>query len=169
MYENGLRMWMKNLWRLTRESNERGNTVPLPSYAFAFTIPEMTRRIREEPDLAVRVVGCCVGALVVNKLATDINSVACNDPVKESELACLSAILGTKSDDVMRLLRHPGAIEFTNIVFLAWAISRFSASARVPSDVPKMVQETFVILSQALPAELKLLDRTDTLMNVSDG
>ena len=165
-------MWMKNLWRLTIESNEGGNSVPLPSYVFAFAIPEMTRRVREEPDLVVRVVGCCVGALVVNKLATDINSrtnAQAQVLVNDDELACLSAILGTKSDDVMRLLRHRGAIEFTSIVFLAWAISRSSASARVPSDVPKMVQQTFGILSQALPAELRPLDRTDTLMKVSDG
>jgi hypothetical protein len=111
-------MWMKNLWHFTRGYNERGNSVPLPSYVcIAFTNPEMTRRIREERDLAVRVIGRCVEALVVNKLAADINSRSV--PVSNDELACLSAILGTKSDDVMLLLNHPGAIEFTNMIFLA--------------------------------------------------
>jgi hypothetical protein len=75
MYRSVLRVWMKNLWDFTRQYNEPGNSVPLPSYVcIAFTNPEMTRRIREQRDLAVRVIGRCVEALVVNKLAADIKS-----------------------------------------------------------------------------------------------
>ena len=66
---------MKNLWDFTRQFNKPGNSelVPLPPYfPIAFTNPEMTRRIREERDLAVRVAGRCLEALVVNKLVADI-------------------------------------------------------------------------------------------------
>ena len=166
-----LRMCLKGLWYFGQAYNNLGSSVPLSSDIYVtLSSSEMTRcirRIREQYDLEVCVVGRCVEALVVNKLAAEIQSR--DDPASDDELACLSAILGTKSDDVMLLLRHPGAIEFTDIAFLAWAISRVPASARVTSDVPPMVQQTFGILSQALPAELRLLDPTDTLMNVSEG
>lgn len=162
---------MKNLWHFTRESNEHGNSEPLPSYIrLAFTNPEITRRIHGESSLAIFVIGRCVGALVVNKLVAGIN--ARDVAVSDLELACLSAILGTKSDDVLLLLRHQGAIELTNIIFLAWANIDSSGSASVPSDVLDVVHQTFVILSKALPAELNTtmqLDQTDALISVPDG
>src|SRR6201996_3044954 len=113
---------MENLWRFTKACNEPENlhSAPLPSYVcITFANPEMTRRIREERDLAVRVIGRCVEAFVVNKLATDIKSrrtLVSNDAlVSNDELACLSAILGTKSEDMKVMIKHPGAIEFTNM------------------------------------------------------
>ncbi len=173
MYRNILRERMKNLWHFTREYSERGSSVPLPSYVcIAFTNPEMTRRIREEQDLTVRVIGRCVEALVVNKLAADINSRDVSESVTDDELACLSAILGSKSDDVMLWLDHPGAIEFTNMVFLALDDFYSFTLETVPSYVLDVVQQTFSALSQALPPELNTmmrLNQTDTLMNVSDG
>ncbi|KAI9438975.1 hypothetical protein H4582DRAFT_106978 [Lactarius indigo] len=171
MYRSILRLWMKDLWQTTREYNEpqAGNRVPLPPYVCAtFANPEMTHRIRKHADHAVRVIGHCVEALVVIKLAADVNSR--NALVSNNELACLSTILGTKSHDVMLLLSHPGAIEFTALVFLALANIDSSASARVPSE--DVLQQTFDILSRALPAELNAtvrLDQTDLLMNDSLG
>jgi hypothetical protein len=157
---------MENLWYSTREYNERGNSLPLPSYVrIAFTNPEMTRRIREECDFAVRVTGRCVEALVVSKLTTNINSG--NVPVSDddSELACLSAILGSKTRDVMLLLEHPGAVEFTNMIFLA--LDNFFTLETVPLDVLNVVQGTFRILSLrlALPAD----QTNSTLMSDPDG
>ena len=72
----------------------------------------------------------------------------------------------------MHLLRHPGAIEFMNIVFFAWANIDSIPSARVPSDVLDVFQQTSGALSQALPPCLNTemrLNQTDTLMNVPDG
>ncbi|KAH9071447.1 hypothetical protein EDB83DRAFT_2364006 [Lactarius deliciosus] len=164
------RVWMKNLWDFTREYNERGNS-PLPSYiSVAFTNPEMTHRIRNQRDLAVRVVGRCVGALVVNKLAAYIKSR--NVPVSNVELACLSAILSTERDDVLLLLRHPGAIELTNIVLFALANIDTSASTSVPSDALDVILQTFGILSRALPSELNTvmrLDQTGAFIGISNG
>jgi len=164
---------MKNLWDFTREYNECGNSVPLPSYVYiTFTNPKMIRHIRKQDDITVRVIGCCVEALVINKLAADISSR--NVPVSIDELSCLSAILGAKSDDVMLLLSHPGAIELTNMVFFALVdfYSSESTYPREPLDVLDVVQKTFEIISHALPAQLNatmLLNQTGTLMNVSDG
>ena len=164
---------MKNLWSFIRGYNERANAAPLPSYVFiTFTNPEMTRRIREEGDLAVRVIGRCVEAFVVNKLATDIKSR--RTLVSNDELACLSAILGTKSDDVKRLLKRPGAIDFTNMIFLALDDFYSMTLETVPSYVLTVVQETFIFLSRALPPEWnakmrRIQEDSLMLMNVSDG
>ena len=171
IYGAVLHAWMHNLWHITRESNKLGSAEPLPPYiCLAFTNPEMTRRIHGESGLDVHVIGRCVEALVVNKLVVDIS--ACNGVASNVERACLSAILGTKSDDVLLLLRHQGAIELTNIVFLAWANIDSSDSASVPLDVLDVVHQTFTILSQVLPAELNIamqLDQTDALINVPGG
>ena len=159
-----LRVCLKGLWYFGRASNQLGG-----SSCITLTNPEMIHRINEQHDLTVRMIGRCVEALVVNKLAADIKSRGI--PICNSELACLSAILGTKSHDVMLLLNHPGAIEFTNMTFLA--LDNFdSASARVSPDVLDVVQETFGIISRALPADLNVampLDQTYTRMNICDG
>ena len=165
-------MWMKSLWDFAREYNERSNSVSLPSYVcIAFANPEMTRRIRKQRDRAVRVIGHCIKALVVNKLAIDIKSR--NVPVSNDELACLLAILNIKSNDVLLLLRHPGAIELTNMVFLASDDFYTSTSHEtVPSYVLDVVQQTIDALSRALPPDLNSkmrLNQIDTLRNVSDG
>ena len=154
-----------------REYNEHRNSVPLPSYVcVAFTNPEMSRRIRKQRDLAIRVVGRCVEALIVNKLAANICSR--NISVSNDELTCLSAILGTKSHDVIRLLNSPGAIEFTNMVFLASDNFYSFTLETVPSYVLGVVQQTSSALSWALPPELDAkmrLNQTSPLMNLSDG
>ena len=168
-----LRLCLKGLWYFGREFHQLKSSVPLPSYiCIAFTNPEIANSIGRSNDLVAHETGRCAGALVVNKLAADINSRT--DPIRDVELRCISAILGIETRDAIRLLRHRGAIEFTNIVFLALAdidsasAGNLSASANIPSDVPDAVHQTFAILCQALPAELDAairLDQRDTLMN----
>jgi len=154
---------MLNLWHFAREFNERENSVSLPSFVcIAFANPEMARRIREDRDLAIHVIGRCAQALVVNKLAADL--ISRNVPVGNDELTCLSAILGTKSRYVMHLLDHPSAIEFTNMVFLALDDFYSFALETVPSYVLDVVQQTSI----ALNARMRL-NQTDALMSVSDG
>jgi hypothetical protein len=164
---------MKKLWSFTVAYNEPWSKEHLPSnVCIAFTNPEMIRRIREQRDLAVRVIGRCVEALVVKNITADIKSR--NVPVSNDKLklGCLTVILGTKSDDVKLLLKHPGAIEFTKMVFLALDNFHYFALETVPMDVLDVVQETFGILARALPPEWSvamMLDQADTLMNASDG
>lgn len=65
----------------------------LPFYVrIAFTNPVVTplSHIHEDADLAVRVIGHCIKALVVNKLAADIESR--NVLVRNDEVARLSAV-----------------------------------------------------------------------------
>jgi hypothetical protein len=165
-----LRACMKNLWHFTRAYNEHGNTVPLPSYlCIAFINPEMTRRIYQDADLATQAMLCCVGALVVNNLAANINSRKVSP--SDAELACLSAILATKRRDTIHLLQYPSAIELTNMVFLA--LNGICSNRKLlPPDVSAVVQWTFGILSQALPPNLNAgvkLNGTDTLTQVPGG
>lgn len=152
--------------------HERGNSVPLPSYvSVAFTNPEMSRRICKQRDLAIREMGRCVGALVVNKLAADVNSLKVL--AHDDEIACISSITGTNSDAVKLLLTHTGAVELTNLVFLALDDSDDSSPGTVPTYLLDVVQQTFSALSHDLPRELRedmiRLTRTDTLMNGSDS
>jgi hypothetical protein len=121
----------------------------------------------ESHDLSIRVTGQCIGALVVNKLTADINSR--NIPVSIDELACLSAILGTKTDNVTLLLNHRGAIEFTSVLFIALAHVSSLDCQKVPLDTCHVLQQTLNVLSRALPSELNAkmwLYQTDTF-NIS--
>ncbi|KAI9447563.1 hypothetical protein H4582DRAFT_1894657 [Lactarius indigo] len=130
----------------------------------------MTRRIREQRDPVVRVIGCCVAALVVNKLAADISSHVV--PVGDEELACLSAILDTETHNVILWLRHPGAIELAGIVSLALEVVCSLVADTVPSHVQDVVQQTLDFISQALPVEgiaHQSLDQTIDLINASDS
>ena len=132
----------------------------------------MTRRIREERDPAVRVIGRCVEALVVNKLAVDMKLSDHQVTDGGLKLACLSALLGTKSDVVMVLLNHPGAAGFTKMLSLTLDNSHSLTQDSVPSAILKVVQDTFGILSHALPPEWNIAmssDLTDVLINVPDG
>ncbi|KAH9053311.1 hypothetical protein EDB87DRAFT_1652133 [Lactarius vividus] len=164
-------MYMKSLWHFARACIELGNSIPLPSYFYiAFAHPVITRRILDEDDITVDVIRRCVGALVVNKLATDINTRTV--PISDTEIACLSSILGTNRQDVTHLLSHPGAIQFVNMVFLAKKDIFVFPFKGATSGVPDVVRQTFSILSRALPAQLNeemRLDLTDILVHVSKG
>jgi hypothetical protein len=170
VYWTALRVWMQKIWYFMRWYNERGNSVPLPSYVcVTFINPEMSRRIRKQRDLALREMGRCVGALVVNKLAADVTSLKVL--VSNDEIACISSILGTSSDSVRLLLSHPGAVEFTNAIFLALDDFDDCSPRAMPTYLLDMVQQTSSTLSHELPLELKAMMRltqTDTLMNGTD-
>ena len=171
MFKTVFRVCLKSLWTVVRAADEPGKSAPLPSYVYgAFANPEMTRRIHQETDLTTGVIGRCVETVVVSKLAADINSRRnTQDPVNDYELACLSTILRTKTDDLMLLLRHPGAIELTNMVFLASHDIHSFTLQTVPSYMLVVVKETSGSLFQALPPDFSVTMEAKTLMNVSDG
>ena len=163
-----LRLCLRGLWYFGREFNRLKSFAPLPSYiCVAFANSEIANGMGRCNDLVAHEIGRCAGALIVNKLVVDINSNSRTDPIGDVELRCLSTILGIKTSDVTRFLLHPGAIELTNIVFLALA-DIDSVSTCMPPDVLGAVQQTFAILCQALPDGLNAamqLDQKDTLMN----
>ena len=115
-------------------------------------------------------IGHCVDALVVNKLAADIRSH--NTPVNTDKLVCLSAILGTKIDDVKLLLNYPGAIEFTNMLLFSLGIPNPIFGGPVPSYVLDVFQQTSSALSHALPhisnTEIRR-NEIESIMNISGG
>ena len=161
---------MKNIWHFIKEYNEPGNLAPLPSFVrIAFTNLEVTRRIRQQGDLTVNVIGRCIEALVINKLAGDTNSH--NVPVNNDDLACLSAILGTENHDVRLCLGQPGIVELVNLASLALGHVSSLRVDQMPPDTRSVLQQTLGILSQALltqgNGELPL-DQTVALANVSN-
>ena len=130
----------------------------------------MKRLIHHDADLPTGVIGCCVEALVVNKLIADINSR--NAPVSKKDLACLSTILRTNIDDVTLWLAQPGAIELWGIANLLSDVVCSLITNAGPLDVLDVVQQTLDLVSQALPAEKIVqlqLDQTVSLINVSNG
>ncbi|KAH8987571.1 hypothetical protein EDB86DRAFT_2106920 [Lactarius hatsudake] len=148
-----LRVCLRSLWCCGEAYNRPKNSEPLPSYVrVVFASPEMTHRIQAEEDPAARVIGRCFGSLVAKKLSADIDSR--NNTrgvrVKDGELACLSAILGTESHEVMSWLGEPGAIELANIVSLMLVDADPLVGDKMPSDVLHVLKKTLNILSQAL-------------------
>ncbi|KAH8993891.1 hypothetical protein EDB86DRAFT_1317031 [Lactarius hatsudake] len=140
-----LRMCLKRLWFTGRAFNQGGKSLPSPSdLHITFSHPEIIRGIYEHQDPAVRAIGRCVGALVVNNLAVDLNSRII--PASHAELECLSAVLsiGDRSLEPLLLLKQP-----------------------VPFGVPDMIQQTFIILSQTLLAESQP-GRTITIIDGPD-
>ncbi|KAH9079595.1 hypothetical protein EDB83DRAFT_1291712 [Lactarius deliciosus] len=167
-----LRLCLKSLWYFGREYNQPWASEPLPSY-FPRTLssPEFSRLIQTEQDPVSRVMVCCFGALVVKKLVAGIKSSNLKAQISDKELACLSAILGTESDDVKLWLRQPGSIELVNTLFLAFGDIGSLSADTVPSYVLDVVPQTFSILSQVLPAEINTKPRPDqkhALANIPD-
>ena len=147
-----LQVCLKSLWYCGRAYDQQRELEPLPTYfRVAFASPEMTRRIQTEQDLSVRVIGRCFGALVAKKLSADISlrRVQVNDGV----LACLSAILGIESREVMSLLGQPGAIEFSSIISLLSVDAHLLGDDTMPSDVFDVFKQTLHILSQSFLTE----------------
>ncbi|KAH9034786.1 hypothetical protein EDB84DRAFT_52719 [Lactarius hengduanensis] len=149
--KNRLRVCLKCLWSCGRGYNRLKNSESLPPYVrIVFANPDMTHRFQAEEDLAARVIGGCFGALVAKKISADIDW---NDVgVKEGELACLSAILGIESREVMFLLGQPGAIDLASIVSLISASADSLVGDTMPSDVLDVFKETLGVLSEPLLA-----------------
>ncbi|KAI9447639.1 hypothetical protein H4582DRAFT_12092 [Lactarius indigo] len=146
--KNRLRVCLKCLWSCGKAYNEKSQ--PLSSYVrIVFADPEMTHRIQAEDDLAARVIGRCFGALVAKRLSADIDFRNTRGVrVKEGELACLSAILGINSGEVMPLLGQPGAIELASIVSLISSSADSLVGGTMPSDVLVVFKQTLRILSE---------------------
>ena len=153
-----LQMCLKSLWNCVIAHHQLGPSNPLPSYfPCIFATPEIIRRIQRDEDRASRVIGHCFAALVVTKLAADFRS--CTVRVGENELAeCLSAILGVDSHMVRCWLRQPGPIEYMGMFLLALGEVGTIWTSWIGGTeelyVRDMVQQTFSILSHALPVRL---------------
>lgn len=160
---------MKNLWFFTRDYSTLSNSEPFPPYiCVAFANPEITRRICEERDLSVRAIGRCVEALVIDQLAVDIES-GKHSIRKDGELARLLPVFGTEGDYMKLSPSHLNAIELTKIGFLALDIFDSFNHETLSSDILDVVQQTFSILSRALPSELNVIIPPAQTNNLTDG
>jgi hypothetical protein len=149
MRKNRLRVCLNCLWHFGRAYNLPESFQPLPAYFSNSLMPEITPRVRTEVDSGVRVLGRCFEALIVNKLAADIDSRI--SAIRDTELACLSAILGTKSRDVELYFSRPGAVALANLISFVFVDT--SIFSTIPSDSLDVVQQTLGILSQPLSTQ----------------
>jgi hypothetical protein len=170
-----LRMCLKSLWYCAKAYHQPGAYRPLPSnFPLTLASPEIIRRIQAEEDPASRVIGRCLCALVVTKLAADARSRPdSNVPIGDDELACLSIILGTKSDDVRFCLEWPGAVELASLASLALGDLGSLDVSTLPPDGLDVAYQTLSILSGSLPtggeAVAPQLDRSLAQLNIPDG
>jgi hypothetical protein len=141
-----LRVCLNCLWSFGRAYNQLGVSQPLPTYFPNSLIPEIARRVQTEEDSAIRAMGRCVVALIINKFATDLNSRTF--PVDDGVLAFLSSILGTESYDLQFLLHQPGAVALANMISLGFGEVGTLVADEIPPDVLDVVQQTLAILSQ---------------------
>ena len=150
MRKNRLWICLNCLWHFGRAYNQPGIYEPLPSYFLNTLIPDITRRVQIEDDSGVGIMGHCFEALIVKKLAADLLDSRIG-PIKDVELACLSAILGTKSHDTL-YLSQPDTIALANMISFTFDKIGIMVPNKIPSDVTvlDMVQQTLDILSQPM-------------------
>ena len=146
MRKNRLWACLNCLWHFGRAYNQPGIYVPLPLFFLNTLITGTTRRVQIEEDSGIRMMGRCFEALIVRKLAADLDSGI--GTVKLAELACLSAILGTKSHDTAHYLRQPDTVALANMISLFEKIGTIPNA--FPSGVLVVVQQTLDILSQPM-------------------
>ena len=153
-----LRMCLRSLWYCAEAYHQPDISEPLPSYFPSnLASPEIIRLIHVEQDPVSRATGRCFGALVVMKMAADIRSRAdLNLPIRDEELACLSAILDAEDPNLRTWFSRPCAIELANMISLISTEIDFLFSDTVSSEseVLDMMQQTYNILTRTLPAEL---------------
>ncbi|KAH9051457.1 hypothetical protein EDB87DRAFT_1664906 [Lactarius vividus] len=144
-----LRVSLECLWCWVRVYNQ--NSVPLPP---SFSPPD-AHHLRDwaEQDPITGLIGRCFGALVVKKLATDINSsrdldVGVRDSELDAKLRCLSTILGGSKDDADTYLRQPGAISLASIISIIPSRDNALGTKNVPSDVLDIFRTTARILAE---------------------
>jgi hypothetical protein len=146
--KNRLRVCLNCLWHFGRAYNQSAVSQPLPAYFSNSLLPEITRRIRTEEDSGLRVLGRCFEALIVNKLVADIDSRS--GPIRDVELACLSAILGTKTELYQS---QPGAVALANLLSFMFDEVGTLIFDTTPSDSLDIVHQTLGILSQPLSTQ----------------
>ncbi len=146
-------MCLRNLWHCIRAYNQLGISVPLPSFVrISLAGPEITRRIHIQRDIAARVTGRCVCALIVNKLVDDFQSrVSFGGGVYDAELSCISSILGTEPAEFLSWPRPSAVIKLLNVISLvSGEIETLFTSGPMPVEVPIIVQQTIDVISPEL-------------------
>jgi hypothetical protein len=169
-----LRMCLKGLWYCAKACHQSGASKPLPS-SFPLTLasPEIIRRIQAEEDPASRVIGRCLCALVVMKLAADARP--CPDSkvqIDDDELECLSIILGTTNDDARLCLECPGAVELATLVSLALGDLGSLDVSTLPPDGLDVAYQALSLLSQSISTGEVValqLDRSLSQLDIPNG
>ena len=181
-----LRICVKSLWYCAQAYHRPGTSKPLPSY-FPDTLacPKITYIIGAEEDPVSRVMGRLFSALVVMKLVADVRSRTDSYfQANDDEVLCIAGALEEQGlcgyletpsfynvDASLRFrerLESPGAIELVNVVFLACvdSDSRLANTEWAPPYALDVIEQTFSILCQALPAEMKTKPELDHMYSL---
>ena len=187
-----LRTCVKCLWYCAQAYHRPGISKPMPSYfPSMLASPKITHLIGAELDAVSRVVGRCFSALVAMKLVADVKPrIASDFEVSDDEMLCLAAAFdeegffifeGSPSTSIRNelwnfrdSLEFSGVVELRNVLFLACVDSSFliANTEWAPPYALDVIQQTFSILSRALPAEINTeheLGRMFSQSNVSSG
>ena len=181
VHRSCLRMCLKSLWYCAQAYHRPGISKPLPSYfPSTFASPEIIHLIWDQ-DPVSRAVGRCFSALVVMKM--DVRSRSDHYFYSDDDdhwKRCLDSVLYNLSGIrplkwVFRSrLKFPGILELLLVVSFASAQNDLDILATadtdsVPSYALDVIQQTFSILSRALPAinTVLELDQMYSQANVS--
>ena len=146
-----LRMCLKTLWNCGKAYHQIPD--PLPSYfPLVLVRPEITRHFQSEEDPAVRITGCCFGALIASKLVDALESpISLIGRLRNAELACISSILGTEYHEFLLLPHRLHLINFRNVVSLmSDEIDTLFTSTGMPANLLNIAQDTLYILANSL-------------------
>ena len=117
-----------------------------PFVGITLTGPEFTRRIYLNGDVTIRVTGCCIRALIINKLADSISSSSA--AVYNEEMGYVSSLFSVESSEFSRWRRPTSVIKLHNVVHLMSSDTESLFTLETPpADVLKMVQQTLEIIS----------------------
>ncbi|KAH9029510.1 hypothetical protein EDB85DRAFT_2147290 [Lactarius pseudohatsudake] len=111
--------------------------------------PEITCHFQTEQDLVAHITGRCFAALVVSKMVDALElPISLSSRVRNPELACISAILGTEHREVLLLPHQLRIINFRNVISgMSDKIDTLFIDAGMPADALDIVRETLHILA----------------------
>ena len=165
-----LQISLKCLWEAYHKNNQNeyqsfDESEPSSAYFFStlgVASPEFIQLCQTEQDRNSRVMGRCMGTLAVMRLMTNVRSRSDSGvQIGNDELAYLSIMLGTGSDDVKYCLEWPDIVELAIIASLALGdFGSLGASFGVQpfnpgfnGEVREIANETLTIISRAILAE----------------
>src|SRR6266404_7374976 len=91
-----LRICLKSVWHLSKVCYRVYDGLP-HYFPVLLASPETTQHLQTEPDSAARIIGCCFGTLIADKVLDDLlaqSRIPSTDSFYDMQLACVSAILG---------------------------------------------------------------------------
>jgi hypothetical protein len=164
-----LRLCLKTLWHCAEAYDRILDPMPI-YFPLVLASPEIINHFRTEHDPVARIMACYFRALVVTKLVDSLESpISIGGDDNNTELACISAILGPQHHGVLLLPYQLRIINLRNVVSLMSSeIAMFAAAGR-PEYVLNMAADTLSILANGLGLHFIHSDMTVDHMRLQNG